>query len=88
MQGNNAESHRADVAITIASLSTHKHQQLNNREAGPSNMICTELQSRTPPRVLLYVPDVLNNREVPQVREPSKCLNGRSCGERLAKEVF
>ena len=88
MQGNNAESHRADVAITIASLSTHKHQQLNNREAGPSNMICTELQSRTPPRVPLYVPDMLNNREGPQAKEPSKCLNGQNYRESLAKEAL
>ena len=36
----------------------------------------------------LYVPDVLNNREAPQARESSKCLNGQSYGERLAKEAF
>ena len=36
----------------------------------------------------LYVPDVQDNREAPQAREPFKCLNGRSYGERLAKEVF
>ena len=36
----------------------------------------------------LYEPDVLNNREEPQARDPSKCLNGQSCGERLAKESF
>ena len=30
------------------SLPTHQHQQLNNREADPSNAWCTELQSRTP----------------------------------------
>ena len=36
----------------------------------------------------LYVPDVLNNREGPQTREPSKCLNGWSYRERLAKEAF
>ena len=40
------------------------------------------------PRGPLYVPDTLNNREGPQAREPSKCLNGRSYGERLAKEAF
>ena len=32
--------------------------------------------------------DALNNREGPQAREPSKCLNRRSYGERLAKETF
>ena len=36
----------------------------------------------------LYVPDMLNIREGPQARTPSKCLNGRSYGERLAKEAF
>ena len=36
----------------------------------------------------LYVLDVLNNREGPQAREPSKCLNRRSCRERLAEEAF
>ena len=32
--------------------------------------------------------DVPNNREGPQAREPSKCLNGQSYTERLAKEAF
>ena len=36
----------------------------------------------------LYVPDAQNNREGLQAREPSKCLNGWSYGERLAKEAF
>ena len=36
----------------------------------------------------LYVLDVLNNRRGPQAREPSKCLDRRSYGERLAKEAF
>ena len=31
---------------------------------------------------------VQNNREGPQAKEPSKCLNGQSYGERLAKEAF
>ena len=88
------------------SLPTWQHWRLNNREAGPSNASCTELQSRTPTRVPLsvpdapiyrerpqsggplYVPDVLNNREGPQAREPSKCLNWQSYGERLTKEAF
>ena len=34
------------------------------------------------------MPDALNNREGPQAREPSKCLNGWSYGERPAKEAF
>ena len=35
-QGDTAESCVAGGAITIASLPTHQHQQLNNREAGPA----------------------------------------------------
>jgi len=35
----------------------------------------------------LYVPDELNNRGL-QTREPSKCMNRWSYGERLAKEAF
>ena len=34
------------------------------------------------------MPDALNNREGPQARGPSKCLNGRSYRERLAKEPY
>ena len=36
----------------------------------------------------LYVLDVPNIRDRLQAMEPSKCLNGQSYGERLAKEVF
>ena len=36
----------------------------------------------------LSVPDRWNNREGPQARGPSRCLNGRSYVERLAKEAF
>ena len=36
----------------------------------------------------LYMPDAQNNREGPQAREPSKCLNRQSYRERLAKEAF
>ena len=32
--------------------------------------------------------DMPNNKEGPQAREPSKCLNGQSYRERLAKEAF
>jgi len=35
----------------------------------------------------LYVPDSPNDRGGPQARESSKCLNGQSYGERLAKEA-
>ena len=35
----------------------------------------------------LYMHDAPNNREGPQAREPSKCLNGQSYRERLAKKV-
>ena len=34
------------------------------------------------------MPDAPNNREAPQAKEPSKCLNGQSYRERLAKEAF
>ena len=68
-------------AITIASL-------FPQAKAGPSNTWVTELQSRTPARGPLYVPDELNNKDGPQAREPSKCLNGQSHGERQAKEAF
>ena len=70
------------------SLPTHQGQQLNNREAAPPNAWCTELQSRTPVREPLYVTDVPNNREGPQARGPSKCLDGQSYRERLDKEAF
>ena len=36
----------------------------------------------------LYVADAPNNREGPQAREPSECLNSESYRERLAKEAF
>ena len=61
---------------------------MNNREAGPSNAWCTELQSRTPARGPLYVPDPPNSREGLQGRESSKCLNVQSYGKRLVKEAF
>ena len=47
-----------------------------------------ELQSRTPARAAVYVPDMLNNREKSQAREPSKCLNRQSYRKKLAKEAF
>ena len=48
-----------------------------------------ELQSRTPARgAPLYMPDVPNNRQGAQAREPSKSLKGWSYRERLAKEAF
>ena len=34
------------------------------------------------------MPDAPNNREGPQAREPFKCLNRQSCGERQVQEVF
>ena len=36
-QGDAAESRVVAGTIAIASLPTRQHQQLNNREAGPSN---------------------------------------------------
>ena len=40
------------------------------------------------PRGPLYVPEALNNRERPQERELSKCLNRQSYRKKLAKEAF
>ena len=36
----------------------------------------------------LYVPDVQNNRQEPQARDSSKCMDWWSYRERLAKEAF
>ena len=83
-QGNTAESHLGGGAITIASLSTCQHPQLNNREAGPSNAWLTEL--RVGPQ--LGAPSVCLTcwaTEKDQAREPSKGLNGRSYRGRLPK---
>ena len=53
-QGDTAESRVGGGAITIASFFPHASIcSWNNREPGPSNVWRTELQSRTPPRVLL-----------------------------------
>ena len=41
----------------------------------------------TQSRGALYVSDTPNNREGPQAREHSKCLNRQSYRERLAKEA-
>ena len=38
-QDDDAESHEVGGAITMASLPTGQHQQLSNREAGPSNCL-------------------------------------------------
>ena len=88
-QGDPAESRIVGGAITIASLSPH---------AIMSSGIIEKLAHQTPealnyrvgpqPGGPFYVPDALNTREGPQAREPSKCLNGQSYGDRLAKEAF
>ena len=75
-------------AITIASLPGHTSTGSWAIEAGPSNTWGTELQRRTPPREPVYVPEAPNNREGPQARKPSTCLNGWSYRETLAKEAF
>ena len=49
-QGSAAESCVEGGAVTIASLPTCQHWQLNNREAGLSNAWHSEVWSRTPPR--------------------------------------
>ena len=57
-------------------------------QGAPFSAWCTHLQSGTPARGPLSVPDRWNNREGPQARGPSRCLNGRSYVERRAKEAF
>ena len=42
----------------------------------------------TQSRGALYVSDTPNNREGPQAKEPSKCQNRWSYGEKLVKEAF
>ena len=51
---------------------------------------CLTCRSRVWPQAggPFYVPRAPNNKEGPQARELSKCLNRRSYGERLAKEAF
>ena len=79
-------------AITIASHPTHDSIRSWTTEAGPSNAWGTELQSRTAPRALLYVTDMQIYRAGPwpaeQQGRTTKCLNGWSYGERLAKGAF
>ena len=69
------------------SLCIQQHRQMNNREAGPSSAWLTVLQSRTPPRGPLYMPVAPNSRELPQAREPSKCLKKSGAMERVVKEA-
>ena len=57
-------------------------------ESWPIKCLALNHRVGTQPRGPLYVPYTPNNREGPQGREPSKCLNGQSYGERLAKEAF
>ena len=83
-QGNTAESRIGGGALNIASLPTLPASAI---ERLAHQTPVTELQSRTPARGALCVPDAPNNRG-PQAREPSKCVNRRSNGERLAKEAF
>ena len=86
-QGDTVELCIGCGAITIASLPLHASignwtiERLAHQAPG------TELQSRTPHRVPLWVPD-MSNIKGPQARKPSKCLNGWSSRERLAKEAF
>ena len=47
-----SHTQRAEPSLLLSPL-TRQHWQLNSRETGPSNACRTELQSRTPPRVLL-----------------------------------
>ena len=101
-QGDTAESCVGGGAITIVSLHLHSwtverlaHQtpdamsyRVGPHQGAPLSAWHADLQSRTPARGPFYVIDVLKNREGLQTKEPSKCLNRQSYGERLAKEAF
>ena len=70
---------------TIERLAHQTPDSLNCR-AGPhpgAPLVTDTLICRGGPQPAkpLYVPDMLNYREGPQAREPSKCLNGRSYGK-------
>ena len=72
-----------------------QHQQLNNQTLVAHQILVAHqmleaLNYRVGPQPgkPLFVPDAPSSREGPQAREPSKCLNGWSYGERLAKEAF
>ena len=85
--------HASIGSWSIENLAQQTPDALNFRvgshQGAPLSAWCADLQSRTSVRGgPLYVPDMPNNREGPQARDPFKCLNGLSYGERLAKEAF
>ena len=77
-QGDTAESHVWGGAITIALSSPCASIGGWTTEAGQSNAWHTELQSRTPPRMLLYVTESQIYRVGPQPGGPSICLTPRT----------
>ena len=88
-QGDTAESRIGRGAITVASLPSHasiRSWTIN----GLAHQVPDALIYRVGPHPgrHLCVSDPPNNREGPQAREPSQCLNEWSYRERLAKEAF
>ena len=70
---------------------THQTPDTLNYRVGPHpGVVPHVLIYRVGPQSwgLLYVSDLPKNREGPQSRDPFKCLNGRSYGERLVKEAL
>ena len=87
-QGDTAESCVGGRAITIASLVPH---------ASIGSLTIDRLAHQAPDLPMYRIgpkpgmPSMClmhQTREGPQAREPSKCLNGHSYRERLAKEAF
>ena len=73
-QSSTVESCIGGGAINIASLHPQASMGSWTIEKPPSNTWCTELHSRTPCRVLLYMTDALNYRVRPHPGCPFKCL--------------
>ena len=69
---------------------THQRPDTLNYRLGPHpgapfSAWCAQLQSGTLIRQPLCVPEAQINREGPQARDPSKCLNGLSYGDWLKR---
>ena len=75
-------------AITIASLPTCQQGSWTVERLAHQMPDTLNYRVGAQPGGLLYVPEMWNNKEGPQAREPSKCLNRLSYRERLAKEAF
>ena len=71
---------------------THQAHDAPNYGVGPHPggpfkfLMCLSTEQNPRQGGFIYVPDAWNNREGPQAREPSKCVNRQSCRGKLAKE--